>query len=351
MRKSIKSYTLSNEELSFFTGQVAVMLESGIPLYESLEVLAENYKGTPYESAFLAIYRATDAGQPLAEAMESAAIFPRYAVKMTAVGETTGKLEQVMRSLCRHYAREEALTNSVKNALRYPALLLAIMAVVVVIIAWKVLPLFRQVLVNLGIESTAFSGFAMKFGTVFGYAALALVCILVLLLLIASLMLKLGKKEKLINAVCRIFPFAVRLRRAVSAERFLSMLSIALKAGFPPESAAESCAELIDDRDSLEKIRTITNLHAQGGSLSDAITSSGLLEPLKARMVRVGFMTGKADEVTEKVAMLYSEETDEKLEQLLSMIEPILVSVLAVIIGCVLLTVMLPLAGLLSSFL
>ena len=65
----------------------------------------------------------------------------------------------------------------------------------------------------------------------------------------------------------------------------------------------------------------------------------------------LGFMTGKADDVTDRVAHLYAEETDEKLERILSLIEPALVTVLAVIIGCILLTVMLPLAGVMSSFL
>ena len=346
-----KKTILSNEELSFFTGQIAVMLESGIPLYESIEVLADNYQSTEYGEAFKTIYNATDCGEQLAGAMERSGIFPRYAVKMTGVGEATGKLEQVMKALSRHYAREEALSSSIKNALRYPAMLLSIMALVVVIINWKVLPLFKQVLINLGSESAAFSDFTMNVGTVIGFVALGLVVLLVLCAVITAVMLKKGKKHVLIGLISRVSPAIAKLQRAISAERFLSILSIALKAGYPPESAAETCAEPIDDADSLEKINHIVSLHAGGGSLCDAITSSGLLEPLKARMVRVGFMTGRVDEVTENVAKLYSAETDEKLERLLSLIEPALVTMLAIIIGCVLLTVMLPLAGVMSSFL
>ena len=342
---------LSSEELSFFTGQVAVMLQSGIPLYESIEVLAENYKGTQHEAAFKLIYEATDRGEQLAPAMEQSGIFPRYAVKMAGVGESTGKLEQVMDSLSRHYAREDRLTASVKNALRYPAMLLAIMAVVVIIINWKVLPLFRQVLVNLGAESANISRVTMRAGTTIGIVALILVALMVALTIVTAVMIKRGKKGALVEMAAKLFPSVARLNKAISAERFLSILSIALKAGYPPENAVEACQELIDDKASLEKINEIARIHQGGGSLSDAITTSGLLEPLKARMVRVGFMTGKADDVTEHVSQLYAQETDEKLERLLSLIEPALVTILAVIIGCILLTVMLPLAGVMSSFL
>ena len=201
---------LSSEELSFFTGQVAVMLQSGIPLYESIEVLAENYKGTQHESAFKLIYEATDHGEQLAPAMEKSGIFPRYAVKMAGVGESTGKLEQVMESLSRHYAREDRLTASVKNALRYPALLLAIMAVVVIIINWKVLPLFRQVLVNLGAESANISRVTMRAGTIIGIVALVLVALMVALTVVTAVMIKRGKKGALVEMAARLFPSVSR---------------------------------------------------------------------------------------------------------------------------------------------
>ena len=342
---------LSNEELSFFTGQVALMLKSGIALYESIEVLSENYAGTAFEKAFGAIYEATERGDSLSEAMADSGIFPRYAVKMTSVGESTGKLEQVMQGLSHHYAREDVLASSVKNAVRYPAVLLLIMVVVVLVLNIKVLPLFENVLTNLGGVSSNTTRITMKIGTGIGIFALVVVLALLAIAAVLTLMIKRGKKHVIIEKLTRIAPAIGRLEKAIAAERFLSVLAISLEAGYPPESAAEACAELIDDKDAVELIKGIAKTSEETGSLCDAICGSGLLEPLKARMIKVGFMTGRQDEVTESVAQLYAGETDEKLEKLLALIEPALVTTLAVIIGCILLTIMLPLAGVLSSFL
>ena len=342
---------LTNEELSFFTGQVALMLQSGIALYESVEVLAHNYKGTAYEAAFGTVFSETENGSALYAAMEKSGIFPKYAVKMTQVGENTGKLEQVMHSLSRHYAREEALSTSIRNAVRYPIVLLAIMAIVVLILHINVLPLFEGILANLGADSMRISAVALSIGKIVGLVALILVVLLIVLAAVIILFVKNGKKQRIIACLAKLFPSIGKLENAISAERFLSILSISLEAGYPPENAAEVCAELIDDKDSLAKINKILELQSENGSLSDAISASGLLEPLKARMVKVGFMTGRQDEVTANVAEMYGKETDAALEKLLSMVEPTLVAILAVIIGCILLTIMLPLAGVMSSFL
>lgn len=342
---------LPNEELAFFAGQVSLMLASGIPVYESMEVLAENYAGTVHAEAFTGIKKATDQGCMLSKAMEESGMFPIYAIKMTAIGEETGKLEQVMRGLSSHYARENSLSIAVRNAVRYPIALLIIMAVVVLILNIKVMPLFGRIMNNLGGSGLSLTRTAMKFGKVTGIVALIAIIILLVLSVALLIMIKRGKKDVPVKLASKVFPFLSRLIKAISAERFLSILSIALSAGYPTETAAEACLDLIDDEASRETVKSIIEKTEKTGSLCDAICESGFLDPLKSRMVKVGFMTGKQEEVTCSVAELYRTETDEKLDKLLSLIEPTLITVLAVIIGCILLAIMLPLAGLMSSML
>ena len=341
---------LTANELSFFTGQIALMLESGVSMYESIQALAVNFSNGEFKAPFALLLEEVELGSTLAAAMAKAGIFPHYALKMTEIGETTGKLEYVMRSLSRHYDREYSLNVSLKNAVRYPAVLLAIMAVVVLVLNISVLPLFKQVLSNLGVASSKLASTTMTIGTVIGIVALILICAIFAVGFMLTALIKNGKRQKVIELACRIVPSFAQLEKNIAAEQFLSVMSIALGAGYPPENAAEMCEELATSAPVAKKISTILKEQAEDGSLSKAITKSGLLDPLKARMVEVGFMTGKADSVTLHVSKLYAEETDALLTRLLALIEPSLVAVLAVIIGCILLTVMLPLAGVMSSF-
>lgn len=342
---------LSNEELAFFADQTALMLDSGIPLYESMEVLSENYADTPHAAAFSGIYEATERGSNLAEAMQSSGLFPQYAVKMTEIGESTGKLDQVLRGLARHYAREHRLKISVRNTVRYPLALLCIMAVVVLILVVKVLPVFKRIMLNLGSDSLRLTQITMTFGKVAGITALVLVLLTTISVIMLTVVIKAGNRDKATEVISKFVPAYGKLEKAIAAERFLSVLSISLQAGYPPENAIESCMELIKSGNALRQIKAIAKVNDETGSMSDAICDSGFLDPLKARMVKIGFMTGRQDEVTAKVAEMYSAETDEKLEKLLSIIEPTLIAILAVIIGCVLLAIMLPLAGIMSSML
>jgi len=350
MNERIKKQ-LSNEELAFFAGQTALMLESGIPLYESMEVLKENYASTVHAEAFARIYEATDRGCTLASAMQESELFPKYAVKMTEIGEMTGKLEQVMHGLSRHYTREENLTTSIKNTVRYPFVMLCIMAVVVGILCFKVLPLFNQIMLNLGSDTVKLTQVTMRFGKAAAIIALILIAVIMIAAVVLTVMVKTGKKDSITAFLSKLFPTFGRLKKAIAAERFLSVLSISLQAGSSPETAIEACSEMIDDSAIQAEIEKIAKKNEETGSLSDAISESRLFDPLKARMIQIGFMTGKQDEVTASVAELYSKETDTKLEKLLSLIEPTLICILAVIIGCVMLAIMLPLAGLMSSML
>lgn len=343
-----KQNLLSTDELGFFSGQLALMLQGGIPLYEGVEALYENYKETAYGPAFSTVYEETQLGHSLSGAMEQSGLFPDYAVHMVAVGESTGKIENVLSSLSRHYERESSLRRAVRQSIRYPLVLLCIMAAVVVLLNVKVLPLLGRVLASLGSEASAVASVTMRIGSVLGIVVMVLTFLILVGTILCSFLIRSGRGGPLLDVLGRILPAVGKLRSKISTERFLSVLSLSLSAGSENEAAIAECVEMTEDPATKKKINLILEKVTSGTPLTDALLQSGMLEPLKARMINVGFMTGHSDEVTGHVASLYARDTDEEMERMLGLIEPVLVSILAAVIGCILLSVIIPLSGVMS---
>ena len=139
-------------EVSLFCQQTAMLLKSGIPLYDGMEVLYENYQGTEYKAIFEQLYKSVQQGEMLYESVKEAEIFPDYMVYMLQVGEKTGKLDEVLEMLGDYYEREDKIEASIRSAVVYPLALVTMMAVVVSVLVIKVLPIFTDVFQSLGLE-------------------------------------------------------------------------------------------------------------------------------------------------------------------------------------------------------
>ncbi len=339
---------LSAAELSTFCGQVALVLEAGLPLYDGMETLA----GADAASGSADMYRAasksvTETGS-LYEALKSDPRWPEYLTEMVGIGERSGQLEKVMRGLESYYAREDRIRSSVVSAVTYPLVLGAMLVVIVLILLWAVLPVFRRVIDAIGGMSA--SGQAMmNVGTAVGWVVLALVGLVVLAVLAAVILLRTKHREKVLGLIQRLFPPVSRLNRKLSASRVAGVLSMMLSGGFPTDEALDMTAAVLSDKAAAEKVKGIRKGLENDQSLADAINGTGLFDELHGRMIKMGTATGREDQVLGKLAELYEEQTEEDITRLIGIIEPSLVALLSIVIGAVLLSVMLPMAGILSS--
>jgi len=147
----------------------------------------------------------------------------------------------------------------------------------------------------------------------------------------------------------RIVPSAHRLQTKLSASRVAGVLAMMLEGGFPTGEALEMTASVLDDRDAADKVNQIRQKLEQGSSFAEAVTGTCLFDELQNRMITMGSATGREDQVLGKIAQLNEEQVEEDISRLVSIIEPTLVAVLAIIIGAVLLSVMMSMAGILTN--
>ena len=346
-----KKRGLESAELSSFCSQVALILSAGLPLYDGMETLAETARGSEYADLYENISKAVNETGSLYQALQRDDRWPTYLVEMTGIGEQTGQLENVMNDLSEYYAREDRIRSSVIGAITYPLVLGVMLVLIIAIMLWKVLPVFQRVLNSMGAEMSASGNTLMHLGSTIGWVVLALVAVVVLAVVICALLMKTSARDSVLNFIRKIFPPMRNLSMKLASSRVASVLSMMLHSGFPTNEAFRLLPSVLSDGEAAEKVQGIRRDLDNGMAFADAISNSKLFDPLHDRMIRMGVAAGREDQVMGKIAGLYEEQVEEGIDRLVAIIEPTLIALLAVVIGAVLLSVMLPMAGILSSML
>lgn len=338
-------------ELSGFCAQIAMMLSSGLALYDGVEALARSHRGSAAGELYEAVSRGVTETGSLHEALKADGRWPNYLVEMTAVGERTGRLEEIMDGLARYYDREGRIRRAIAGAVTYPMVLGGMMLLIVVAMLTLVLPVFRRVLANMGFEAAAGGGGLMEAGAAIGWAVLVLVGAALAGAAACCILLRTGAREKVLAFVRRLFPAANKISYRLAASRVASVLSIMLSGGFPLDEALEMTPSVLDDEVAKREIGDVRDRIENGCPFEEAVTQTKLFDEVYNCMIRLGCEVGRTDSVMERIARDYEEQVEDSVARLVSIIEPTLVAALSVIIGAMLLSVMLPMAGVISSIL
>ena len=344
-----EKHGLSAAELSNFCGQVALILEAGLPLYDGMETLAGADKSSDNADIYVSASNGVTESGSLYDALKEDERWPKYLVEMVGIGERSGHLDQVMRGLEEYYAREERIRSSISSAVAYPLVLGIMLAIIVLILLWKVLPVFRRVLNSMGVAMTESGAAMMNMGAAVGWIILALVGLVVVAVVVGAVLMRTKHREKVLTAVQKLMPSLKQLNQKLSASRVASVLSMMLSGGFHTGGALEMTSAVLEDKEAAAKVKAIRDSLEEGSTFADAVTNTGLFEELHNRMITMGSATGKEDQVLGKLAGLYEEQVEDGITRLVAIIEPTLVALLSIVIGAVLLSVMLPMAGILSS--
>lgn len=347
--KKEKKALLTAEEIAVFCEQISLMLGAGIPLYEGMETLEGDFAGTGAQDAFARLCAEVKNSGSLAAGAEASGMFPPYMTGMLRVGEEAGQLDTVVEALALHYAREAQIRRTAMSAVRYPLTLMAVMALVVTVLVFQVMPIFERALFSLSGGAGGASASAMRVGQAAGAAVFAVLVIALTAAGVLALLMRGGRRPQLRRRLLTMTPALARLHKLMTAQKLASVLSMLLRGGFPLEQALDLLPEVYDGEEEKQMMREAGEKMLAGETIGDVIARMGLFEPLHLRMIRVGFASGQADAALAKTADLLAQEIDDATGRLIAMIEPALVVVLSAMIGAILLAVMMPLAGVLGA--
>lgn len=339
------SKALSNSYLSSMCMELHLVLQSGIPVEEGVAMLLEEESDRKAASQLKLVHDAMAEGRPLFESLSLSPAFPAYLVELVKIGEQTGNLDRVLVDLSRHYERQAETSRSLQNAVLYPAVLLGMMLFVVLILIVKVLPIFEDVYRQLGATMTGAAAAVLRLGTSLSRHWVWIAAVIVILIAAVVVICRTDGGKRALTR----FVIPRSLREKIARERFTSAMAMAISSGFDVDDALSMAASLCAGDALSQKIEACRSRVAEGVPFAEAVAGAGILTGLPARMLSVGVRTGASDTVLSDIARRTQQEIVDGTERAISRIEPALVILMSVLVGMILLAVMLPLLGILST--
>ena len=318
----------NSDEVAMFCDQIAMLLNGGISLYEGTYMLYSEMEDSKTKAVLKQIDDQVRENVPLYSALESTGAFPEYMVHMVHVGEKTGRLEQVMRSLADYYERDSKIKAGIKSAVAYPLILFGVMTAIMVILSWKILPMFERMFEELSSDVSQATESVLNKGLVAGRVVAIVVCVLFLIAvaILAFASTRAGKKalKKVGEAIKPIRKVMI----LVATGKFISSMALMLASGMEAHDALEREAAAAEDKVVKERITECLRLYDDGLPLDEAIRRSGLIVGMESRLVSVAAKTGETDSIFVKLSEQYNEKTGETLAKTTTVIETVLVVVL-----------------------
>ncbi len=346
----MKRLSVPAQYLPVFCRELYQLVRSGIPIAEGLAMLREDETDRDTRSWLDALCRSTEEGTPLSAALRETEAFPAYMTDMVALAEETGRLEDTLLSLQRHYDRQLRMAADIRGAVTVPVTLFAVMVAVVVLLVTQVLPVFDRVFAQLGVRMGAVATGMMNAGAVLAKAGTGLAVVLVLIAA-AALVVALAPalREEFTGWFRRSFGGRGILGQMAVA-RFASSMSMAVASGLTMEDSVELAAKLCGGaREIDEKTARCHSDIQDGGSPADALAKSGLFTGRDCRLLKLAEQTGSLPETLEDLASRQEEAGLRSIDRMVGAIEPAIVVITSALAGVILLSVMLPLMGLLST--
>lgn len=343
----MKQIKLANEEIGSLCMSLSHLMHAGIGVGDALVLLSQDEQDADCKKLLEDMARQADEGSSLAAVFQQASCFPPYVCTLLQVGEQVGKTEETLDSLAHYYREQAQLNRQLKAALLYPAMLLGVLLVVMVILLIWVLPIFNQVYAQLGSQLTGIAGGLLAFGVVLR-KLLPYLCGALAICLIAG---AIPPIRKAVLSFWRRHRSDRGVYGAINTARFVQVLSMAQSSGMTPQEAVSLAAVLSQGEAPAfhKRCDDCVALLNSGSTLAQALRESAFFAPADCRLLEAGVRSGRSESVLESIAEDLANKSQERLYGLMSKVEPAMVIVACALIGTVLLSVMLPLMHIMTS--
>lgn len=345
----MKTNVLSDLEKFTLTSELEIILSSGVSIEEGLDMISHNLTNNKLKTASQLVQTIFLEIGNFSEAITASKMFDPYMEKMVYIGEQSGNLDIVMRELSLYYEREDDITQRMKEATFYPLVLLIMMTVIVALLVFKVLPIFQDVLHNMGSDLGTFSITMMNFGKLFALSSFVFLSIALFIILISLIYNHFHEDKQLKERFLSSFFMSKKLYLNIAHAKLTYALSLFLSSGYSIEDTMNFMPDFVSHPVLKKKLVNCVESIKKGSSLATAFRENNVYSGIHANMLTIGLQSGQHDEVLKKLVTLYEKETENATSQFLNMIEPVIIAVLSLIVGVILLSIMLPLMGIMST--
>jgi len=341
---------ISTRDIVIFTRQFATMINSGLPLVQSLDILAEQTENEALRKTISEVLYDVESGHTLADAMgKHDKVFTQLYVNMVAAGEAGGILDTILLRLATFLEKNDALVRKIKGAMIYPAVIFSVAGGAIVILLAFVIPTFQQMFAAAGIP------LPLPTRIVIGMSAFLQAwwwaCIIGVVGSIVGIRAyyKTSSGQLMIDRLLLNVPILGDLQRKAAVSRFTRTLGTLVSSGVSILEGLEITAKTAGNRVIHDAVMGSRASIAGGETIAGPLKESGVFPPMVVQMINVGEQTGGLDEMLTKIADFYDEEVDAAVEALLAAMEPIMIVVLGVIVGGMIVAMYLPIFDMINA--
>jgi type IV pilus assembly protein PilC len=344
------SLGVSPKRIAIFTRQFSVMLDAGLPLVQCLEILGDQEEHKGFRAIINQVRTDVEAGASLADSMRKhPKAFDDLFVNMVAAGESGGILDIILQRLAIYIEKVVKLKSQVKSALIYPTAIIVIAAGVVFIILWKVIPVFSQLFASLGGELPWITRMVIGASNFVADYVIWIALVLVAGGVAISRWHRTYRGKRVIDGALLRIPVIGMLLRKIAVARFCRTLSTLTASGVPILDGLEITAKTAGNAIIEDAVMAVRKSVEEGKSVSEPLAQTKVFPSMVVQMINVGEQTGALDQMLAKIADFYEEEVDTAVAGLMKLIEPLMISILGVVIGTIVTAMYLPLYQVLSK--
>jgi type IV pilus assembly protein PilC len=336
--------TIIPKDIAIFFRQLATMLGAGVPLVQSFDIIGTGHENAGMRTLILSIKNEVESGTSLAESLEKHPVhFDELVISLVAAGEAAGVLESLLDKIATYKEKSEYLKSKIKKALFYPTAVVIVAFIVTAILLIFVVPQFEALFSDFGADLPAFTALVVSMSRfmqdwwwlVFGIAIGAVMGIL-----------QAKKRSRTFNRTFdRLLlkvPIIGPIMHKAAVARYARTLSTMFAAGVPLVEALESVAGATGNIVYSDAVLMVRDSVATGQQLNFAMSQTGVFPNMVEQMVSIGEESGALDSMLAKVADFYEQEVDDAVDALSSLLEPLIMSVLGVMVGGLVVAMYLP---------
>ena len=341
---------VSTRDIVIFTRQFATMINSGLPLVQSLDILAQQTENISLRKVIQDVLYDVESGHTLADAMaKHPKVYTELFTNMVAAGEAGGILDTILLRLATFLEKNDALVRKIKGAMVYPAVIFSVAGAAICILLIFVIPTFQTMFASAGIPLPlptriviGMSQFLQSF-----WWLVILVVVAAIFALRATAANPTGRL--MLDKLMLNLPILGDMQRKAAVARFTRTLGTLVSSGVSILEGLEITAKTAGNRVIHDAVMGSRASIAGGETISGPLKESGVFPPMVVQMINVGEQTGGLDEMLSKIADFYDEEVDAAVEVLLKAMEPIMIVVLGVVVGGMIVAMYLPIFDMINA--
>jgi type IV pilus assembly protein PilC len=341
--KKKRAARVPTRDVVVFTRQFATMINAGLPLVQSLDILAQQTENKALSSVTRQVLYDVESGNTLADALDKHRnAFSQLYVNMVAAGEAGGILDTILLRLATFLEKNDAIVRKVKGAMIYPAVIFAVAAIAVIVLLLFVIPTFQQMFEEAGVPLPAPTRLVIWLSSMLQGYWWAMIGGLVALAFLVRQYYRTSQGKLVIDRGLLGMPVLGDLLRKSAVSRFTRTLGTLLSSGVSILDGLEITARTAGNRVIHDAVMESRGSIAGGETVAGPLEKSAVFPPMVTSMIAVGEATGGLDEMLTKIADFYDEEVDAAVAALLSLMEPIMIVVLGLVVGGMIIAMYLP---------